>query len=99
MLWLKQHLLDFDIKLEHIPIMCDYTSVINLTKHTVLHLRIKHTEIRHHFLCNHIEKWDVIFEHADNKNKLADIFIKSFPIEPFLNIRRELGILNNSNFT
>ncbi|XP_050919564.1 secreted RxLR effector protein 161-like [Lathyrus oleraceus] len=31
-LWLKQKLLDFDIKLHCIPIMCDNTSVINLTK-------------------------------------------------------------------
>ncbi|XP_050890207.1 secreted RxLR effector protein 161-like [Lathyrus oleraceus] len=55
-LWLKQQLLDFDIKLQCIPIMCDNTSTINLTKKLVLHSLIKNIEIRHPFLHDHVEK-------------------------------------------
>ena len=64
----KEKLLDFDIKLQHILIMCDNTSVIDLTKNLVLHSRTKHIEIRHHFLRDHVEKVDVVFEHVDSKN-------------------------------
>ena len=39
-LWLKQQLLDFDIKFSHIPIMCDNTSAINLIKNIVLHSKL-----------------------------------------------------------
>lgn len=60
----------------------------------MLHSRTKHIEIHHHFLCGHFEKGDVIFEHIDNKNQLADIFTKPLATEPFFNIRRELGILD-----
>ena len=67
-LWLKQQLLDFDIKLSHIPIMCNNFSAINLTKNLVLHSHTKHIEIRHHFLRDHVEKGDVVFEHVDSKN-------------------------------
>ncbi|XP_058762245.1 secreted RxLR effector protein 161-like [Vicia villosa] len=67
-LWIKQQLLDFDIKLERIPIMCDNTGAINLTKNPVLHSCTKHIELRHHFLRDHVEKGEVVFEHDDSKN-------------------------------
>lgn len=95
-LWLKQQLLDFSVKLERIPIFCDNTSAINLTKILILHSRTKHIEIRHHFLRDHVEKGVVVFEHVDSKNQLADIFTKPLVTEPFFNIRRELGVLDIS---
>lgn len=57
--------------------MCDNTSVINLTKNPVLHSHTKYIEIRHHFLQDHVEKGDVVFEHVDSKNQLSDIFYKT----------------------
>ena len=93
-LWIKQQLLDYDLKLGCIPIKCDNTSVINLTKNPVLHSRTKHIEIRHHFLKDHVEKKDVSFEYVNTKSELADIFTKPLPSESFLKIRRELGILD-----
>ncbi|XP_050896209.1 uncharacterized mitochondrial protein AtMg00810-like [Lathyrus oleraceus] len=57
-LWFKQQLLDFDIKRQRIPIMCNNTSPINLTKNTVLHSCCKHIEIRYHFLHDRVEKGD-----------------------------------------
>jgi len=93
-LWIKQQLLDYDLKLGCVPIKCDNTSVINLTKNHVLHSRTKHIEIRHHFLSDHVEKKVVSFEYVDTKDQLADIFTKPLPSEPFLKIRRELGILD-----
>jgi len=61
-LWIKQQLLDYDLKLGCVPIKCDNTSAINLTKNPVLHSRTKHIEIQHHFLRDHVEKKDVTFE-------------------------------------
>ncbi|XP_050915149.1 uncharacterized mitochondrial protein AtMg00810-like [Lathyrus oleraceus] len=84
--WLKQQLFDFDIELQHIPIMCDITSAINLTKNLVLHSCSKHIEIRHHFLRDHVEKRDIVFEHVDSKNQLANIFTKPLATGPFFNI-------------
>ena len=48
-LWMKQQISDYGLKLHHIPIRYDNTSAINLSKNPILHSRIKHTEIRHHF--------------------------------------------------
>jgi len=55
-LWMKQQLEDYNIFLKHIPMKCDNTSAINLTKNPIMHSRTKHIEIRHHFLRDHINK-------------------------------------------
>ena len=96
-LWLKQQLLDFNVHLGRIPILCDNTSAINLTKNPVLHSRTKHIEIRHHFLRDHVEKGGVFFEHVDSKTRLADIFTKPLVVEPFFHIRREIDVLDISD--
>ena len=66
--------MDYDLKLECVPIKCDNTSDISLTENHVFHSRTKHIEIRHHFLRDLVEKDDVIFKYMDTKNQLADIF-------------------------
>ena len=49
---MKQTLSDSDLSFEHIPIKCDNTSAINISKNFVQDFRTKHIEIRHHFLRN-----------------------------------------------
>ena len=56
---MKQTLRDYGINLEQIPIECDNTSAINLSKNLTQHSRTKHIEIRHHFLRDHVKKWDL----------------------------------------
>ena len=93
-LWMKQQLSDYGIILDRIPIKCDNTSAINLSKNPVQHSRTKHIEIRHHFLRDHVLKGDCVLEFVDTKNQLADIFTKPLPKEVFFSIRRELGLLD-----
>ena len=83
--------------LDHIPIRCDNTSAINLSKNPILHSRTKHIEIRHHFLRDHVQKGDCVLEFVDTKNQLADIYTKPLPKENFFAIRRELGLKDLNN--
>ena len=39
--------MDYGIKLEKVPLYCDNTSAINLTKNPIHHSKTKHIEIRH----------------------------------------------------
>lgn len=57
-LWLKKQFLDYDLRLECVPIKGNSTSIISLNKNLLLLSRIKHIEIRHHFLRDHVEKGD-----------------------------------------
>ena len=86
---MKQKISDYGIFLDHIPIRCDNTSAINLSKNPIQHSRTKHIEIR-----DHVQKGDCVLEFVDTKNQLADIFTKPLPKEVFFAIRRELGILD-----
>ncbi|GKF39057.1 hypothetical protein Tco_0119118 [Tanacetum coccineum] len=49
-LWMKQALIDYDVRLDVVLIICDNKGVINLSKNPMHHSRTKHIEIRHHFL-------------------------------------------------
>nr|GEV15546.1 copia protein [Tanacetum cinerariifolium] len=49
-LWMKQTLIDYDIRFDEVPIMCDNNGVIELSKNPMQHSRTKHIIIRHHFL-------------------------------------------------
>lgn len=96
-LWLKQQLRDFRIDLGCIPLRCDNTSAINITKNPVMHSRTKHIDIRHHFLRDHVLKGDVEVTFVNTHNQLADIFTKPLAKEPLYKIRRELGILDEGD--
>nr|GEV79048.1 copia protein [Tanacetum cinerariifolium] len=53
-LWMKQALIDYDIRLDNVPIMCDNKGAIDLSKNPVHHSRTKHIEICHHFLRDNV---------------------------------------------
>ena len=55
-LWMKQILSDFNLSFKHVPIKCDNTSAINISKNPVQRPRTKHIEIRHNFLRDHAQK-------------------------------------------
>jgi len=93
-LWIKQQLSDFGLNLSKIPLLCDNTSVINLTKNPVQHLRTKHIEIRHHFIKDHVNNGDCEIQFVSTENKLAGLFTKSLNKERFNFLRNELGIID-----
>ena len=96
-LWMKQQLSNYGIVLDHIPIKCDNTSAINISKNPVIHSRTKHIENRHHFLRDHVLKGNCVLEFVDTKNQLANTFTKPLPKDSFYTIRRELGLLDASD--
>ena len=57
-LWVKHQLMDFNVSLPCVHILCDNTSAINLSKNPIQHSRTKHIEIRHHFLRDHVARKD-----------------------------------------
>jgi len=63
---MKQQLEKIGVILDHIPLKCDNTSAINLSKNPVMHSRTKHIETRHHFLRDHVSKGDCCIEFVDN---------------------------------
>ena len=57
-LWIKQQLEDFGLKVNKVPLFCDNISAINLTKNQIQHSRTKHIKFRHHFIRDHMSNGD-----------------------------------------
>ena len=95
-LWIKQQLSDFGVSM-NILIFFNNTSAINITKNHVQHLRTKHIEIKHHFIRDHVLKNDMCIEFVDFLNQIADIFTKPLNETQFVNIRRELDMLDDND--
>ncbi|GKC24499.1 hypothetical protein Tco_1026649 [Tanacetum coccineum] len=75
-LCMKQALVDYNIKLDDIPILCDNKGAIDLSKNPVLHSRSKHIEIRHHFLHDNVQKGNISIEKVSFEDNIADILTK-----------------------
>jgi hypothetical protein len=83
---------DFGVSFERVPLMCDNTSAISVTKNPVFHKRMRHPKRRHHFLRDHVEKGDIEMRHVDTKRELADIFTKSLNSSQFTDLRGEISV-------
>ncbi|GJV15425.1 retrovirus-related pol polyprotein from transposon TNT 1-94 [Tanacetum coccineum] len=92
-LWMKQALIDYDIHLDNVPIMCDYKEAIDLSKNRVQHSRTKHIEIHHHFLCDNVQKGNISIEKVASEDNIADIFTKPLKREVFNYLRLGLGMM------
>lgn len=82
--------------MDQVPIRCDNTSAINISKNPIQHSRTKHIEIRHHILRDHVQKGDIVLDFVESNKQLADICTKPLPREKFFYIRRELGIIHET---
>ncbi|GKA15112.1 retrovirus-related pol polyprotein from transposon TNT 1-94 [Tanacetum coccineum] len=68
---------------EYIPIYCDSKSAIAISCNPVQHSRIKHINIRYHFIKEHVEKGTTKLYFVRTEYQLADLFTKALPRERF----------------
>ena len=95
-LWIKQQLHDFGIEQYHIPLYCDNTSAINISKNPINHSRTKHRDIKHHFIRDHVQNGNIALDFVDTENQLADIFTKPLSEEKMHSILLRLGMVNGT---
>ena len=77
---MRKTLEDIQVKYdEPIPIFCDNTSVINISKNPVMHSKTKHIPIKFHFLREHVTEKNIRLEYVDTKEQTIDIFTKMLP--------------------
>nr|GEU75187.1 hypothetical protein [Tanacetum cinerariifolium] len=90
-LWMKQALIDYGVMLDDIPIMCDNKGAIDLSKNPFnTH---KQNTIRHHFLRDNVQKWNISIEKVSSEENIADILTKPLKRESFNYVRLGLGMM------
>ncbi|KAI3770975.1 hypothetical protein L6452_02123 [Arctium lappa] len=80
---IQNQMLDYGITFLHTPIFIDNSSAISNVNNLVKHSKIKHIEIRYHFIrdCNEKKLIQVAKVHTDNQ--FADLFTKAFDVGRF----------------
>jgi hypothetical protein len=65
---MKQILTDIHVEYdEPIPIYCDNTSTINISKNPVMHSKTKHIPIKYHFLWEQVAEKNIGLEYVGTK--------------------------------
>nr|GEW47241.1 retrovirus-related Pol polyprotein from transposon TNT 1-94 [Tanacetum cinerariifolium] len=94
-LWMKQALIDYHVRLDDVPFMCDNKGAIELSKNPVQHSRTKYIEIRHHFLRDNVQKGYISIEKVPSVNNIADILTKPLKRKSFNYLRLGLGMMEH----
>ena len=89
-----------DIKVEYdqpISIMCDNTSVINISKNLVMHSKTKHIPIKYNFLREQVNDKIFKLKYVPTKEQIVDMFTKPLPKDAFEYHRQKLGVQSIPN--
>jgi hypothetical protein len=88
----ENQLEDYQINENSIPIYCDNTAAICLSKNPILHSRDKHIEIKHHFIRDYVQKGTLYIQFIDTEHRWVDIFKKPLTVERFYFIKKNLNM-------
>jgi hypothetical protein len=92
---MKQTLIDIQVEYdEPIPIYCDNTNTINISKNPVMHSKTKHIPIKYHFLWEKVADKNIRVEYVGTKEQVAYIFTKPLPRESFEYLFQKLGVIS-----
>jgi hypothetical protein len=78
-----------------IPIHCDNTSAINVSKNPVFHSKTNHIPIKYHFLREQVTNQTVQVHYIPTTEQIADIFTKPLAKTPFKYLRQKLGFISS----
>ena len=91
---MKQTLKDIQVEYdEPIPIYCDNTSAISISKNLVMHSKMKKIPIKYHIIREQVAEKNIRVEYVGTKEQVADIFTKPFPRESFEYLFQRLGVI------
>ena len=57
----------------------DNMSLIAMTANNKEHSRAKHIDVRHHYICEHVQEGDIEMKHIPSSKNLANILTKPLP--------------------
>lgn len=77
-------------------ILCDNNSAINLSEDPLLHLRVKHVDMKYHFLRERVASGEIDMQYINTNSNVADIFTKALPASRFTRLRNILGLRHDS---
>ncbi|GJX95157.1 retrovirus-related pol polyprotein from transposon TNT 1-94 [Tanacetum coccineum] len=91
-LWMRSQLTDYGLGFNKIPMYCDNKSAIALCCNNVQYSRLKHIDIRFHFIKEHVENGVIELYFVNTEYQLANIFTKPLARERIEFLINKLGM-------
>jgi hypothetical protein len=77
-LWIQHQLADYGLNFLDTPIYCDNSAAVKIVKNPVEHSRVKHVDIKVHFIRDCFERKLIHVEQVLSDDNTADLFTKAF---------------------
>ena len=92
-LWLQQLTNDLvNMSVQEMTVYEDNESTISLAKNQYLYGRMKHIDIKYHFIRDMVETGRIRLSYCPTENMIADILTKGLPTKRFEKLRRLAGV-------
>ncbi|KAJ3540638.1 hypothetical protein NMY22_g4216 [Coprinellus aureogranulatus] len=93
--WLRSLLAEIDFKPEGpTTVLCDNRAAIIISEDPLLHARVKHIDIKYHFLRERaIEAKSITLRYINTNDNVADMFTKALPPRRFARLRELAGLV------
>ena len=90
---MKKLLSDYGISQDTMVVYCDNSSTIDISKNLVQHSKIKHIEIKYHFIRDLVEGKIVALEYIPIERQNANIFTKPLDRSKFETLRQVIVVI------
>jgi hypothetical protein len=91
--WLRSVFLGIKLPFKNTTIIhCDNNAAICLSEDPLLHDRVKHIDIKYHFIRERAESKELKLKYINTKDNLADIFTKALEGPQYIRLRGFLGL-------
>ena len=94
LLWLRKLLCELGFHQDSATVLFeDNKSAIEVSRNLKFHSRLKHVDVRHHFLRDAVEDGTLVLKYCQTDNQLADILTKGLNKDKFQKLRDQLGVM------
>lgn len=89
---MKGFISELGMKQNEYPLYCDSQSAMDLAKNAIFHSRIKHIDIRYHYIRELIKIGEMKLQKIHTYKNLADMLTKSVPPDKLRLCTTSLGL-------
>ena len=92
--WMRKLLSDlFDLELYSTCIYCDNQSCVKLSENLVFHDKLKHIEIKYHYIKYMVQRGAMNLQHVTMEEQIVDVLINPLARVKFTYFKEKLGVL------
>ena len=91
-MWIKHMFKELGIPIGIVPICSDNNGAIFIGSNPIQERRIKHIDVRYHYIRECVENGDVEILRVDTEDNTADMFTKPLGHVKFVRFRGQLGL-------